>query len=75
MFFVIQGPLVIAESYFVKQSRRLGFSMPRPVAITLTLLALLLMGHILFFPPIVESGLLQLFYGSVIASLPALGNA
>ena len=56
-FFAVQGPLLWAEGVLRRWGRARGWSVPRAVAIPLTLGTLLTIGHVLFFPPCTETGL------------------
>ena len=59
-FFSLQGPLCLAETAL---SRR-RVSLPRPLAVIATTAVLLVLGHSLFFPPAVQTGLADLVLGS-----------
>lgn len=57
-FFVLQGPLVVMESLLRYKFRQLGVKpIPKLIAIPLTMLSLLMMGHLLFFPDVERMGL------------------
>ena len=59
-FFTLQGPLCLLE----KACSRQGLSLPTPLAVVATTALLLVLGHILFFPPAVQTGLADLVLAS-----------
>jgi hypothetical protein len=70
-FFMAQAPSVLAEAAAPRWAR-----VPPPLAVPTTLSALLVLGHFLFFPPVLHTGLLKVLlrncsagYASVTAAL------
>ena len=57
-FFSLQGPLLVLESFLRSKWRALGGrNIPNALAVPWTILLLLFMGHVLFFPDIERMGL------------------
>ena len=69
VFFSLQGPLVILESYV---KRHCGFRLPRWCQIVATISLLMLLGHFFFFPPAHTAELDDVFFASIkqLASTP-----
>lgn len=74
-FFVLQGPLLLAETSLKKVCRQHNLSLPRPVSIFLTLLIQLLLADRFFFPPSIRNHLDDRFYNDVKSGVDPLLKA